>query len=152
MMVTKQDIIDYVMHTPENTNRAVLQSLLDNFSGGSGTYIIKLIPDETPVAYRDGVLDKTLPEVMAAIQEGKSIVIEEQSGSIIQHYTPDRIDWMTYDSSVVDFHITKTDIFCTISDGKFSISSTYIHIVGGSGSDELKYTKTTTSGKFTPES
>ena len=30
----KNEILDYVTHTPENTNRAVLGDMLDNYSGG----------------------------------------------------------------------------------------------------------------------
>lgn len=33
--MTKQDIIDYVVKTPHNTNKAVLGSMLDQMSGGS---------------------------------------------------------------------------------------------------------------------
>lgn len=33
-MFTKEDILDYIMSTPENTNRQVLQYMLDDISGG----------------------------------------------------------------------------------------------------------------------
>lgn len=32
--MTKQEIIDYVMTTPSNSNKAVLEGMLDSFSGG----------------------------------------------------------------------------------------------------------------------
>ena len=32
----KQQIIDYIMHTPSNTNPAILGQFLDEYSGGSG--------------------------------------------------------------------------------------------------------------------
>ena len=34
--MTKKDIIEYVMETPHNTNRAVLESMLDQLSSGGG--------------------------------------------------------------------------------------------------------------------
>lgn len=34
--MTKEEILDYVMNTPDNTNRAVLSDMLDEFSSGSG--------------------------------------------------------------------------------------------------------------------
>ena len=34
--MTKQQIIDYVMHTPYNTNKAVLESMLDSISSDGG--------------------------------------------------------------------------------------------------------------------
>ena len=37
-MVTKDEIISYVMNTPANTNEAVLRSLLDGLGGGGEVY------------------------------------------------------------------------------------------------------------------
>lgn len=34
--MTKQDIIEYVMHTPHNTNKAVLSSMLDQLTESNG--------------------------------------------------------------------------------------------------------------------
>lgn len=34
--MTKEEIINYVMNTPTNTNRAVLSSMLDDYNGGGG--------------------------------------------------------------------------------------------------------------------
>lgn len=34
--MTKEDILDYVMNTPNNTNRMVLSDMLDEFNSGSG--------------------------------------------------------------------------------------------------------------------
>ena len=36
-MTTKDEIISYVKHTPENTNPAVLKSMLDELDGGSSS-------------------------------------------------------------------------------------------------------------------
>lgn len=37
-MATKNDVIKYVMHTPDNTNPAVLSTMLDEMGGGSSNY------------------------------------------------------------------------------------------------------------------
>lgn len=34
--MTKKEILDYIIETPGNTNRAVLGDMLDSFEGGSG--------------------------------------------------------------------------------------------------------------------
>lgn len=36
-MSTKEEIFNYVMNTPGNTNPAVLKSLLDGMEGGKGS-------------------------------------------------------------------------------------------------------------------
>jgi hypothetical protein len=41
--MTKQDIIDYVMHTPHNTNRAVLNSMLNQIGGENNPIVVKTI-------------------------------------------------------------------------------------------------------------
>jgi hypothetical protein len=48
--MTKQEIIDYVVNTPSNSNGAVLSSMLDSFSegeGGSGSSRILLYENDT---------------------------------------------------------------------------------------------------------
>ena len=40
--MTKQEIIDYVMHTPQNSNPAILDSILDSYSGAAGPSVANL--------------------------------------------------------------------------------------------------------------
>ena len=54
----KNDILDYVTETPGNTNRAVLGSMLDSFTGGGGTNTLVVGVD--PETY---TLDKTWNEI-----------------------------------------------------------------------------------------
>lgn len=67
----KQDILNYVMNTPRNTNRAVLSSMLDNISGGSnnGVFLITPIDLEAPPI----VCDKTEEEIIEAIDSNKDV-------------------------------------------------------------------------------
>ena len=41
--MTKEEILDYVMDTPENTNRMVLSDMLDEFSSGSGSGSVLIV-------------------------------------------------------------------------------------------------------------
>ena len=45
-----QEVVDYVMETPHNTNRAVLESMLDSISGG-GIKMITLFDDDINSEY-----------------------------------------------------------------------------------------------------
>jgi hypothetical protein len=62
--MTKQNIIDYVMNTPENTNRAVLSSMLDSVSGGGTEPLILEWDSETSTT------NKTWQEVYNALASG----------------------------------------------------------------------------------
>lgn len=78
--MTKEEILDYILQTPENTNRRVLSDMLDEFSsGGSGgnsdIFIVTYTDDEND----EGTLtcDKTLAEITAAMEAGKIIIAKE---------------------------------------------------------------------------
>lgn len=63
-MATKQQILDYVEHTPLNTNRYVLEQMLDTLSdGGSGgsniTANVKKEGNVTTITISDGVTTTT---------------------------------------------------------------------------------------------
>lgn len=62
--MTKEDILDYVMNTPNNTNRMVLSNMLDELQVSSGSNC--LIVEETTI---DGVvtLNKTAGEIIDAL-------------------------------------------------------------------------------------
>ena len=62
----KNDIIEYVMNTPHNTNRAVLKGMLEDISGDGGTSMIVRMDSE-------GVADKTWQEVYDALTNGTSV-------------------------------------------------------------------------------
>ena len=67
----KQDILNYVMNTPRNTNRAVLSSMLNNISEGSNNGVFLITPidlEASPV-----VCDKTEEEIIEAIDSNKDV-------------------------------------------------------------------------------
>lgn len=77
--MTKEEILEYVMNTPENTNRLVLNDMLNeliNSSGGSSDYFdlqINLLHDETKSSGYDFECDKTYAEIAAAFEAGKKL-------------------------------------------------------------------------------
>lgn len=64
----KEEIISYVMKTPENTNPNVLRSLLDS-KANSNKFIVTL----TLTSETGGITDKSNKEIYEAIQAGKEI-------------------------------------------------------------------------------
>lgn len=68
-MSTKEEIMDYVLHTPENVNPAILSDKLDQYSsGGGGTGGTMLITQSQ--SGDDTVLDKTYGEIKTALESG----------------------------------------------------------------------------------
>ena len=51
----KQQIIDYIMHTPSNTNPAMLGQFLDEYSGGSGESWSTLFEGEVTTVEDEGI-------------------------------------------------------------------------------------------------
>lgn len=66
--MTKQDIIDYVTHTPGNTNKAVLSSMLNQFSNNSNSNWLEVTAtaDEYGYSY---ALNKTWQEISDAFPQ-----------------------------------------------------------------------------------
>lgn len=90
----KNDILDYVMNTPSNTNRAVLSSMLNNISGGSvsesNAFIINdIITNSDELMYH--TLDKTYEEIEMAFLSGKACIIHFASSSWKQTYSYDLV-------------------------------------------------------------
>ena len=72
-MSTKDEVFDYVMNSPEDTNPSVLRSLLDNLEAPmQEKFIITITYDSLTSNY---VGDKTLDEVIAAYNSGKNIIV-----------------------------------------------------------------------------
>ncbi len=68
-MVTKEEILNYVDNTPENSNRNVLSGMLDNYSGGGGSGGASIITCELSVDEEDRstlTATKTAGELIAA--------------------------------------------------------------------------------------
>lgn len=71
-MSTKEEIFDYVMNSPENTNPAVLRSLLDGIEGSKNEpFFIELSgSDEEPV------LTASFSDIIAAINSGRVVYLK----------------------------------------------------------------------------
>lgn len=88
--MTKEEILDYVMDTPENTNRMVLSDMLDEFSsssggGGSSALLITATYDSDTEMM---TLDKTYGEISTAIVAGQMcfVHVQESVGTIYAGY------------------------------------------------------------------
>jgi hypothetical protein len=77
--MTKEEILNYVMNTPENTNRMVLNDMLDklvNSSGGGSDNFDVVFTYTRGERETVVVSDKTFDEAAAAISAGKHIRAE----------------------------------------------------------------------------
>ena len=70
-----EDILKYIMETPGNTNYAVLKSMLQNSSSGSGVepLVIKI--------NSGGVMDQLPETIYNAQEEGKPVIIDVGNSS-----------------------------------------------------------------------
>ena len=66
------EVINYVMDTPGNTNPNVLRSMLEK-SSGNNRFVVTLTPTEDDFS---GVMDRTPQEITAAYHEGRRIVFD----------------------------------------------------------------------------
>lgn len=66
------EVINYVMDTPGNTNPNVLRGMLEN-SSDSNRFVVTLTPTEDDFS---GVMDKTCAEITAAYEAGKDIWLD----------------------------------------------------------------------------
>lgn len=77
--MTKQEIIDYVMNTPANTNPNVLKTMLDSGSGGSGEtlppitvenigQVLGVVPDFDNVSPKEVIPEQTVTIVDKAVE------------------------------------------------------------------------------------
>lgn len=78
--MTKEEILDYVMNTPDNTNRMVLSDMLDSFSSGGGNIaplITTFVDEPTEGDYQ---IDKTFGELLEAFENGTPCILQDGSG------------------------------------------------------------------------
>ena len=84
--MSNEDIIDYVMESPDNTNPNVLRGLLDQNSGNTGGILV--------IQDNNGTLNKTGNEILEALQAGKICYVYKASdtsfvrtGFVSQYYS-----------------------------------------------------------------
>ena len=77
-MPDKDEIFDYVMNNPENTNPAILRGMLDNLGGGSGSsgslFFVSIVVDDTdpdnPIFFTKS---RTFGEIKEAAESGSFV-------------------------------------------------------------------------------
>lgn len=70
----KDKVIDYVMNTPHNANRQVLEGMLNAEGGGGGTLVIRVDHTEGTYPNVNTIYDKTWQEVKDALSSGKRVI------------------------------------------------------------------------------
>ena len=78
--MTKKEIIDYIMETPQNTNTAILSQMLDEFAGEGGGSMEPLIVNAINVRSTIYEMDKTVGELNEAFSKGIPITMYFQNG------------------------------------------------------------------------
>ena len=96
----KNTILDYVMNSPQNTNRAVLGSMLDSIDSGSGTETKKItltysgganteiiLIDNSSIAYGQSVeVDWTVGHFIVLAPRGRYATVVPSSDKYRIHY------------------------------------------------------------------
>lgn len=120
--MTKEDILDYVINTPNNTNRMVLSDMLDEFnsnSGGGGADILVVHLNEDEETGNLSI-DKTHAELYAAQMAGKPILATSNNyGTLAVRCTSENAFFWTmtsvreysgsYSGNVLTFTLTSAD-------------------------------------------
>ena len=76
--MTKENIIDYVMNSPQNTNKAVLRSMLNDIGGDSGDSQFALVEANIVADPSDPGIgsDTTYSELVELNNAGKIIIVK----------------------------------------------------------------------------
>lgn len=83
-MSTKEEIFDYVMHSPENTNPAVLGSMLNGLESESGGGIEYFDITYTCEEGGEPSIDKTSTQILSAYNSGKVVRLIVPAGNQVE--------------------------------------------------------------------
>lgn len=113
--MTKEEILNYVMDTPDNTNRMVLSDMLDEFSSGGGASILVVGVTEEGSFWN---CDKTWQEIYEAFLSGsvrlscpvftenavdyRNVIVVSTDGSQYDVYFWDGLDINAFHASSAD--------------------------------------------------
>ena len=93
--MTKEEILDYVMNTPENTNRMVLSDMLDELQTGGGSGGLVVETEWEAPEYLDNAYFKSTTlgtDLRAAIMSGQHVIVHipgnESYGAPEVYFTP----------------------------------------------------------------
>ena len=134
--MTKEEIIEYVMETPENTNPNVLEGMLDELvnssGGGSMPFYVTFSGDSSDST---AACDKTFAEVKEAYDAGKVIIIRYlnknnisgeykwiYSGSVMYGYNGEEL------TSIGGEHVSYIDFTHLNYRASYSLSSSGVYI------------------------
>lgn len=141
--MTKQDIFNYVMHSPYNTNPNQLATMLENLSDGEGgedmgvIHITITMEDNTPVYGTE----ETAEELITMAEKNYVIAVSnaEMSGTALKGYY---IPWsVTNSQSVLEYkflvpaeasddddrtYISFSYLTVTVADGEVTVSMTML--------------------------
>ena len=70
-----EDIVNYVMDNPDNTNPAVLRDMLSQLSGGGGSLPFDVFVIETTKISNQHILTKTAGEIIEAANGGALVLM-----------------------------------------------------------------------------
>lgn len=87
--MTKNEILNYVMTTPDNVNRQILKYMLDELEGeGGGSTVDVFYINFSLEGSNTIVMDKTMEEIGEAFEQGKLIYGNFLSSGIVDSLTP----------------------------------------------------------------
>ena len=110
-----QEIVDYVMETPGNTNPAILKQMIDGVSSSGGAFDLLAVIDYTKdkavtlAANYDDVKNKILNKDVVT-----TCVIAYDVNSVANYYAPDEL---YYDDSAITLHVSGGYELCLYPDG-----------------------------------
>lgn len=78
--MTKKEIIDYIMETPQNTNPAILSQMLDEIAGEGGGSMEPLVVNAINTSLSAYEMDKTVGELEEAFSRGTPITMYFPNG------------------------------------------------------------------------
>lgn len=89
--MSKEDIINYVMTTPGNPNRAVLTGMLDEIGGGSTEpLIVSVLYNEAAEGF---YMDKTFGEIRTAFESARPVIVYDEQGTTVRISSVSEIDY-----------------------------------------------------------
>lgn len=120
--MTKEDVLNYVMNTPENTNRRVLEDMIDELinssSGGSDIFYATI--EYTDTDSIEFTCDKTFDELKAAYEAGKLVFVKlvcvNNGKRLLEESSPISADFNLPGDEIIRFSVTQP---AHVSPGEF---------------------------------
>lgn len=92
--MSKEDIIDYVMTTPSNPNKTVLEGMLDSIAEAGGGSAAPLIVN---VSYNEAdqqfYMDKTFGEIRTAFESARPVIVYDGTDTTVDISSVIRIEY-----------------------------------------------------------